>query len=145
MPFGREVRRVPATFVKIAHDRKMRRRTSDLFLPPFLMCEALGARNNSAAKGHAKRQNNGYFWAPHLRENAGPLFRLYELKIGRISGWQKTRRTFFSVPSAAQRSLSDLSHWIRRNVGTPKNGCQHELKSARRPCWGRVVHRVGTE
>ena len=97
-----------ATFIKIALCRKMRRRTRNLVLPPFRMCEALGARNNSAAKGHAKRPNNGYFSAPHLRENSGPIFRLYELKIGCISGWQNTRRTFFSVPSAPQRDVSDL-------------------------------------
>jgi hypothetical protein len=64
----------------------MRLRTLILVLPPFRMCEALAARNNSAAEGHAKRPKNGYFSAPRRREKSGALFRLDERKIGPISG-----------------------------------------------------------
>jgi hypothetical protein len=64
----------------------LRRRMLHLVLPPFPMGEAGGARNFQVAEGHAKRPNNGYFGAPHLRENAGPLFRLYELKTGLLPG-----------------------------------------------------------
>ena len=109
----------PATFVKIELCQKMRLRTPILVLPPFRMCEALAARNNSAAEGHAKRPKNGYFSAPRRREKSGAFFRLAERKIGRISGWQKTRSTFFSVLSASASSVSDLSPRMCRRIGTP--------------------------